>query len=215
MRGAIAPAGYLRLYLHAHVFGGFAEPLLVFVRRFLDVLRLIAEALTVRFRLRHFRVQEANPLVQAIAGQIHFPDPFLQRLPLFLAQAQYQAIAILLHRADLLMELLMEPAELGVIRASAFGRFGHLAGSRADAIAGLRAQLDVLTLLLGGADAVAFLLLCAFLLTGAGLSAPLTGIRRRPALTGWRSGATAALSSSAPAGALAAALSGCGKCKQR
>jgi hypothetical protein len=114
------------------------------------------------------------------------------------------------------MELLMEPAELSVIRATAFGRFGHLAGFRANAIAGLRAQLDVLTLLLGGADAVAFLLLCAFLLlAGAGLSATLTGIRRRPALTGRRSGTTAALSTSAPAGALTAALSGCGKCKQR
>jgi hypothetical protein len=110
----------------------------------------------------------------------------------------------------------MKLAELRVIRASAFGRFGHFASLRADAIARLRAQLDVLTLLLGGANAVAFLLLCAFLLlAGAGLSAPLTGIRRRPALTGWRSGATAALSTSAPAGALTAALSGCGKCKQR
>jgi hypothetical protein len=135
---------------------------------------------------------------------------------LFLAQAEHQAIAILLHRANLLIQLLMEPPKLGIIGASAFGRVGHLAGLRAHAVAGLRAQLDVLTLLLGGADAVAFLLLCAFLLlAGAGLSAPLTGIRRRPALTGWRSSATAALSSSAPAGALTAALSGCGKCKQR
>jgi hypothetical protein len=132
---------------------------------------------------------------------------------LFGAQAVPETIAILLHGSNFLLELLMKPAELGVIGASTFGRFGHLAGSRADAVAGLRAGHDVLPLLLGGTDAIALLFLRAFLLARVGLPATLAGIRRLPALTGWRSSATAALSASAPAGTLAAALSGCGKCK--
>ncbi len=136
---------------------------------------------------------------------------------MFVAQAVPEAIAILLHGANFLLELLMKAAELGVIGTSAFGCFGHLASSRADAVAGLLAGRNVNALLLGGADALALLLFRAFLLAGVGLSAALlAGIRRLPALTGRRSGsgATAALSASAPAGALAAALSGCGKCKQ-
>ncbi len=141
-----------------------AEFLLIGVHIALILARLLGHTLAIRLRIGKLLVHLLQPILDALMHLLHAAIALLNGALLLLVQPLIQPFSLLLHRAQLLLELLLLAPCFVCVEGLAAGRARHCAGLGPRLCHGLVARAVLVTLLCGCLGPQAFALLLASLL---------------------------------------------------